>query len=176
MKFKDGTLIKGAYVIIDGVEYEVHMPEYSGNTPVSAENLNKMQEDMYPVGSIYTTPNNTNPSTILGFGTWERFKGMVEVGLDEEDENFNEIGKTGGEKEKQFKLPVGGDNAVGNVQHFAWNGGNYGTANEVVQSPNRYDLNGTPQNATYLYQPLLTSKESILNPYQVTGYKWIRTA
>lgn len=46
MIFENGTLIKGAYVIIDGVEYEVHAPEYSGDTPVSSENLNKMQDDL----------------------------------------------------------------------------------------------------------------------------------
>lgn len=49
MKFEDGTLVKGAYVVIDGVEIEVHMPEYSGNTPVSAENLNKMQQDLLKI-------------------------------------------------------------------------------------------------------------------------------
>ena len=26
MKFENGTLVKGAYVTIDGVDYEVHMP------------------------------------------------------------------------------------------------------------------------------------------------------
>lgn len=46
MKFENGTLVKGAYVTIDGVDYEVHMPEYSGNTPLSAETFNKMQEDL----------------------------------------------------------------------------------------------------------------------------------
>lgn len=46
MIFENGILVKGAYVILDGVEHEVHMPEYSGNTPTSAENLNKMQDDL----------------------------------------------------------------------------------------------------------------------------------
>lgn len=102
MKFENGTLVKGAYVVIDGVEYEVHMPKYSGNTPCSAENLNKMQEDIFPIGSTYITQTDTNPSTILGFGTWERLKGKVLVGLDENDTNFNSIGKTGGEKTHQL--------------------------------------------------------------------------
>lgn len=44
--FKEGQLVKGAYVVIDGVEHEVHMPQYSGNTPLTPENLNKMQEDL----------------------------------------------------------------------------------------------------------------------------------
>lgn len=43
--FEDGTLVKNGYVTINGVEYPVTMPEYSGNTPITAENLNMMQRD-----------------------------------------------------------------------------------------------------------------------------------
>ena len=46
VNFTEGQLVKGAYVIIDGVEHEVHMPQYSGNTPLTPENLNKAQEDL----------------------------------------------------------------------------------------------------------------------------------
>lgn len=53
---------------------------------------------VFPIGSTYVTQTNTNPSTILGFGTWERLKGKVCLGLDEDDTNMNAIGKTGGEK------------------------------------------------------------------------------
>jgi hypothetical protein len=46
VNFKNGELVKGAYVVIDGKEYEVHMPQYSGETPLSSENLNKLQKDL----------------------------------------------------------------------------------------------------------------------------------
>lgn len=46
VNFQDAELVKGAYVVIDGKEYEVHMPQYSGETPLSPENLNKMQNDL----------------------------------------------------------------------------------------------------------------------------------
>ena len=46
VNFEDGELVKGAYVVIDGKEYEVHMPQYSGRTPLSSENLNKVQNDL----------------------------------------------------------------------------------------------------------------------------------
>lgn len=44
--FENGELVEGAYVEIEGVKYPVHMPKYTGNTPVSAENLNKAQSDL----------------------------------------------------------------------------------------------------------------------------------
>lgn len=55
-------------------------------------------ELIFPVGSTYITQENTNPNEILGFGIWERLKGKMCLGLDENDTNMNQIGKTGGEK------------------------------------------------------------------------------
>lgn len=46
VNFEDGQLVKGAYVVIDGKEYPVIMPQYSGNTPITSENLNKSQIDL----------------------------------------------------------------------------------------------------------------------------------
>lgn len=53
---------------------------------------------LYPVGSIYISINSTNPGNIFG-GTWERIKGKMLVGVDEDDTDFNSSGQTGGEKE-----------------------------------------------------------------------------
>ena len=44
--FEDGKLLKQGYVEINGVRYILVMPEYTGNTPITAENLNKMQTDL----------------------------------------------------------------------------------------------------------------------------------
>jgi hypothetical protein len=54
----------------------------------------------YPVGSKYTNfSDSTNPSTLLGFGTWERIaEGRVIVGVDSADTDFDTAEKTGGEK------------------------------------------------------------------------------
>ncbi|EAX82195.1 hypothetical protein TVAG_462260 [Trichomonas vaginalis G3] len=33
---------------------------------------NEILQTLYPVGSIYTSMNSTNPATVLGFGTWKQ--------------------------------------------------------------------------------------------------------
>lgn len=53
---------------------------------------------LYPIGSIYMSIQDTNPSVFFG-GTWERIaKGKTLVGVDENDTDFNTSSKTGGEK------------------------------------------------------------------------------
>lgn len=54
---------------------------------------------MYPVGSIYTSINSTNPATSLGFGTWSAFgAGRVPVGFDSGQTEFDTDEETGGAK------------------------------------------------------------------------------
>jgi phage-related tail fiber protein len=58
-----------------------------------------MQQRTYPVGEILTTRRAGNPSTWMGFGTWERYgEGRVLVGFDGADGAFNALDKTGGAK------------------------------------------------------------------------------
>ena len=55
---------------------------------------------VYPVGSIYVNATSSaNPSTLLGFGTWEAFgAGRVMVGLNGSDADFDTAEETGGSK------------------------------------------------------------------------------
>jgi len=54
----------------------------------------------YPVGSIYiNATDDTNPATLLGFGTWAAFgAGRVIVGYDSGDGDFDTAEETGGSK------------------------------------------------------------------------------
>lgn len=121
---------------------------------------------VFPIGSTYVTQTNTNPSTILGFGTWERLKGKVCLGLDEDDTNMNAIGKTGGEKThvltinempahnhawKYASSAQSGSNSWGSA-----GGGATGSANDVIGNAG----GGKAHNN--------------MPPYQVVGYMWIR--
>ena len=55
--------------------------------------------NVWPIGSIYISVVNTNPSQWFG-GTWQSFgSGRVLVGVDTSQAEFNTVEKTGGEKE-----------------------------------------------------------------------------
>ena len=148
--------------------------------------LNNMQVELiklvFPIGSTYITQTNTNPSEILKFGTWERVKGKVLVGLDEDDTDFNTIGKTGGEKTHlliadEMPLHKHGENITSsfgyeyplvseNSEGATKNG--YAFATSAVSEKNNKqvltDSNGGGQ------------PHNNLQPYQVVGYMWKRTA
>ena len=146
----------------------------NGNAPyISAQNLNNMQIELmklvFPIGSTYITQTNTNPSTILKFGTWERVKGKVLVGLDEDDTDFNEIGKTGGEKTHTLtidEMPAHNHSArfcEGTGVYSVFPKGN-GSQPEWGGSTNTIANTGEGQ------------AHNILQPYEVVGYMWKRTA
>ena len=144
----------------------------NGNKPnLSAPNLNNMQIELmklvFPIGSTYITQEETNPSTILNFGTWERVKGKVLVGLDEDDTAFNIIGKTGGEKTHTLttsEIPSHSHH----ISSVGIGSGSYGyniSSLSIGSEQKEYTDNtggGQPHNN--------------LQPYQVVGYMWIRTA
>lgn len=190
VNFEDGELVKGAYVVIDGKEYEVHMPQYSGRTPLSSENLNKMQVEilktMLPVGSRYVTQDNTNPNEILGFGTWARLKGKVCLGLDEDDTDFNTIGKTGGSKYLQEHSHTGvtglgqtdfmrAVEATGsnNASNHVVSNGSGGYKDHVSGSS---DFPGANHYHSFTTDKTGKGNSENLQPYEVVGYMWIRRA
>lgn len=53
------------------------------NTTLTTTISDALQKKIYPVGSLYITLNNTNPSSVLGFGTWTQVgSGRVLQGAD----------------------------------------------------------------------------------------------
>ena len=58
----------------------------------------KYPHPYWPVGSIYLSINDINPSKWFG-GTWKQIaKGRTLVGVDPNDEDFDQVEKTGGSK------------------------------------------------------------------------------
>ena len=71
---------------IDGVPLEEYLDQ----------RFQSILEEMYPVGSIYFSVKNENPSSKFG-GTWVAWgSGRVPVGVNSSDGNFNSVEKTGG--------------------------------------------------------------------------------
>ncbi|MCW6662782.1 DUF859 family phage minor structural protein [Aerococcaceae bacterium NML190073] len=61
-----------------------------------SEYITSLTNAIYPVGSIYMSVKNTNPSTYFG-GTWVAWgSGRVPVGINTADSNFSTVEKTGG--------------------------------------------------------------------------------
>ena len=66
---------------------------------------------LYPVGSIYFSVTNTNPSSKFG-GTWVAWgSGRVPVGVNSDDGNFNSVEKTGGSKTHNHTITVASKSA-----------------------------------------------------------------
>lgn len=62
--------------------------------------LANVMKALYPVGSLYfNAAVDTNPATLLGFGTWSPYAaGEMLVGVNPSDPDFETVGNTGGEK------------------------------------------------------------------------------
>lgn len=140
------------------------------DTPLSAEILNAMQKGLmelvFPIGSTYITQSNTNPNEILGFGTWERLKGKVCLGVDEDDDDLDTIGNIGGEKSHQ--LTVSELASHGHKYKFS-----YGSADPATGFAHASTFSGLFSgdciDNTGGDQP-----HNNMQPYEVVGYMWIR--
>lgn len=86
-------------VAINNVYVGTQEPNDPGiNVWINPEGINNVVDMIYPIGSIYLSVNNVNPSSIFG-GSWESFgTGRTLVGVDTSQTEFNTVEKTGGEK------------------------------------------------------------------------------
>lgn len=140
--------------------------ENNGQPAINDTNLNLMQVELmkmvFPIGATYITQTNQNPSEILKFGTWERLKGKVCLGLDENDADFNTIGKTGGDKEHILtpnELPSVVVAGPYNTAGEGWTLGDGGTPQIYTNGNTTIGLNHPHNN---------------MPPYEIVGYMWIR--
>lgn len=72
------------------------------STPINANNLNnnfrELLDLIYPIGRVIIDETDTDYSNYLGF-TWEKtLVGVVPIGKDTTQTEFDTLGKTGGEK------------------------------------------------------------------------------
>lgn len=107
-QFKEGTLKKGAYVKIDGVEYEVTMPTYEGETALSPENLNRAISECIKEFSILVkiTADTAKGATVTLSKKYKVGAGVLDVYINGEklikssdeagtDGHYVEVGEAG---------------------------------------------------------------------------------
>jgi len=90
----DGTTdISIAATVVD----DSHEHTISTISDLQAE-LDSIALNSWPIGSVYTSIDSANPSTLFG-GVWQSFgAGKVLVGIDSEDTDFDTSEETGGAK------------------------------------------------------------------------------
>jgi hypothetical protein len=147
---------------------------------------------MYPIGSIYMNAiDSSNPSVILGFGTWVAFgAGRVPVGFDGNDPLFNEAEKAGGVKDAVVVAHThtfsGTTSISGEHSHIinasqSWSGtGTSRIANGNSNSDNAWEPTASAGSHTHTIsgttaQTGSTATNANLQPY-ITVYMWKRTA
>ncbi len=150
-------------------------------SPSGKMDLSSLWDQIYPVGSIYTSINATNPSTLFG-GVWEQIaSGRTLVGVDTSQTEFNTVKKTGGSKTVALtvsQMPShtheikSGDGAdmqfMGYAPETNTTGGEtnyYFKYDGVTSNPKKYITNGLTGEG---------QAHNNLQPY-FTCYFWLRT-
>ena len=145
----------------------------------------------YPIGSIYISVSNVNPSTVFG-GTWVAFAtGRTLVGVDTSQTEFNTVKKTGGHKELQSHTHTFSGTTGGGGAHNHQSRGYYQQRDGAALSGQRNMANTTvpgdpldtnslvaAPNHTHQFSGTTESRGSgnseNLQPY-ITVYMWERT-
>lgn len=135
-----------------------------------AQDVLDIMSTLNPIGTIREFNVSTNPSTLLGFGTWAAFgTGRVTVAIDSGQTEFDTNGETGGAKthtltiaempSHQHTSDASSLSATGSAAHDSSGGGLNQRASGLIAIP----LQGGG------------GAHNNLQPYIVV-YRWVRTA
>ncbi|KAI5498436.1 keratin-associated protein family [Trichomonas vaginalis G3] len=142
-------------------------------------------QTLYPIGSIYTSMNSTNPATVLGFGTWQQI-------VDKFLYCANSSKQTGGSKKiTEANLPphthTGTTNTTGSHSHSITKRGYTNlAAGSDRQGMHRYDISsdpvdssagifcGTAGNHSHTFTTNPTGSGKDYMPPFVTVFAWYR--
>lgn len=128
----------------------------------------------HPIGSLEFNVSGTNPSSYLGFGTWELWgAGRVPVGVNANDTDFDTAEKIGGSKYLQSHNHNIWQAAGSEIRLSYGSGGTY---NKIGLT---YNWDAFPDNESFIsttdVNNLPTGNSGNLQPY-ITCYMWKRIA
>ena len=132
---------------------------------------------VYPIGSIYLSVNNTNPSKYFG-GTWVAWgTGRVPVGVDTSQTEFNTVEKTGGSKQMQsHHHDVRWGSSTGRGATISCSGSGLDVLNiESGWAWSKNGNNGMGSGSNLITSDVGTGNSGNLQPY-ITCYMFKRTA
>lgn len=140
----------------------------------------------FPVGSIYMSVNNVNPSQYFG-GTWVAWgSGRVPVGVNASETEFNTAEKTGGAKTHSHTNPDTNNTSltVANLpkhthSYAQWTmrssvAGSGGTHVQELGAPASQTTGETGSGTGHKHSQGATGSSSTLQPY-IVCYMWKRT-
>lgn len=138
------------------------------------KNNNKTFLDLtYPIGSIYLSVKNTNPSSLFG-GTWVAWgTGRVPVGIDTSQTEFNTVEKTGGAKTHKLTIAQ----MPSHRHSVSYNNVNSAGTTSYPHATGGYGSQSTDTDLGFNQLSLTGGGEAHnnLQPY-ITCYMWKRTA
>lgn len=149
----------------------------STDTPINATNLNNNFNEIlnlvYPIGRGFIDFTNTDYSNYLGF-TWKReLVGLTPVGYNAGDEDFDTIGKTGGEKTHTLTIDeMPKHNHTLEIRNCS------AIDADTSQPTEPYYSKGTNWNSSSEWETSFsgnTKSHNNMPPYKVVAY-WKRTA
>ena len=131
------------------------------------ETLKPQLIDLFlPVGFIiYTEDDSYNPNTIYTGTTWQRIKGKMIIGRDEDDTDFQTSGATGGSKTHTQTVAE-----LAKHRHVQSPGGSLSNAVQQVGA-----IIASTQDSGYTGYTGESKPMDIMNPYEVANI-WKRTA
>ena len=169
-KFDEASNIIKTYIneiLTKEIDELVKDIEDTVNSKILEDNKKK-----YYVGKIIIDTKNVNPNTYLGFGVWQLWgTGRVPVGVDTSQEEFDEVEKTGGEKEHTItinELPNHGHVVGYDIRKNATGLGDSYSLGSV--SGGEIKENSIPTSNVGGGQPI-----NIIQPY-ITCYMWKRVS
>lgn len=149
-------------------------PNIANKNKVIADDMNQIKNainNLFPIGFIVSVNSATfDPNVIYG-GTWERLKGKMIIGVDEDDTDFATGGLTGGEKKHTLTV----DEMPSHTHEMIYG---YGSGSETTYNASVTGKQKSITGATYTTENVRTGGDQPHNnmPPYITAYMWIKTA